>query len=44
MTRRPAFRKEHLEYALKPVARDELILGGASPSPPDGAGRPRAVA
>jgi uncharacterized protein YciI len=37
MTRRPAFRKAHLEYALKAVARDELILGGAFANPPDGA-------
>jgi uncharacterized protein YciI len=37
ITRRAAFRKAHLEYAMKAVARDELILGGAFANPPDGA-------
>jgi uncharacterized protein len=37
ITRRPAFRKAHLEYALKAVAHDALILGGAFANPPDGA-------
>jgi uncharacterized protein YciI len=35
--RRQPFRKAHLEYAWKAVARGELVLGGAFANPPDGA-------
>lgn len=37
VTRRAAFRSEHLRHAWAAQARGELILGGALASPADGA-------
>ncbi len=36
-TRRMPFRKAHLEYANRAVARGELVLAGAFANPADGA-------
>ena len=37
VTRRAAFRNEHLRLAWEACERGELILGGAYANPPDGA-------
>lgn len=37
MTRRAAYRKAHLEHAVRAVARGELVLGGALARPADAA-------
>ena len=37
ITRRAAFRNEHLRLAWEACERGELILGGAFANPPDGA-------
>jgi uncharacterized protein YciI len=37
VARRAALRKEHLAYALRAVARGELVLAGALDDPVDGA-------